>query len=115
MSKKRFITKCCKDLPEGFFDGTIDEVIAKLTHFKKEHSQYDQIRIWEAINSHDGFERAEFWGASLETDSEYLERLELEETRKKEAIVAQVNKELKREQNDQREYERLKQKYEKPL
>lgn len=82
-------------------DGSLDDVIKQLENYKKEYSEYTNLRIVEDPQ-YDGGYYHDLFGDRLETDLEESNRL-----------AAEKERDERNEAYERQQYEKLKAKYEK--
>lgn len=98
----------CRDISD--FYGYIDDVVSKLTQLKKEAETEGFSNLMIVVEA-SYYENSSEWslrGDRLETDKEYEKRLAIE----KKITEDKKKEKLRRDENDRKEYERLKKKFE---
>lgn len=95
-----------KDIDPYYFEGSIETVVSNIHRLKDEHIEYKDLRI-EPNYIEDKLEFV-LYGTRLETDEEYVRRLEFEKS-----MEEHKKRRLKEvEEKERKLYETLKKKYE---
>lgn len=106
---KQTVEKWLRDIPSNLTlksGDTIDDLINKCNQIRDLTSEYDEV-YFDVSCAYDSYE-VDVYGKRLETDEEFTRRKEQHQKFEKDVEIQR----LKREQEERKLYEKLKQKYE---